>query len=137
MLITSANVEKQAATPTQPATEVSTLSDTRVSPQDTAVPEVSQPADRPVLTQSSGPLTVQIFSEADVEVSDPKFLVSGKAPEGTVLSINDDIAVVDKSQSFSVWETLEEGPNLIEIVASDDAGDEVNFMITVTYITPQ
>ena len=93
----------------------------------------TQAADLPVLTQTSGVLTVQVFSNSDVEVSDPQYIVSGRAPSGTVLSINDEILVVDQSQAFSVQISLEDGPNLIEIVASDAEGNEVNFMLTVSY----
>ncbi len=102
-------------------------------PSATASPEVSQPDNTPVLEQSSGSLTVQLFSDSDVEVSVPKYLVSGRAPAETVLSINDEIAVVDQNQSFAIWIPLEDGPNVVEIVASNDAGDEVSFVITVTY----
>ena len=130
-------VIKLTVSPTLSPTETTAPSETKPAPASTAVVVVTQPAGAPVLTQTSGSLTVQIYSDADVEVSEPKYLVSGKAPEGTVLSINDDIAVVDQSQAFSVWVPVDEGPNLIEIVASNDAGDEVNFIITVTYKTPQ
>lgn len=80
---------------------------------------------------------MQVFSDADVEVNESRYFVSGKAPSGTVISINDEIAVVDQSQEFSSWLSLEDGPNLIEIVASDADGNEVSFMLTVTYNTPE
>jgi len=98
------------------------------------MPEITRTAGMPlVLSQTSGGLTVQVFSDTDVEVSDPKYLVSGRAPSGTVLSINDEIIVVDQSQAFSTLVSLEDGPNLIEIVASDAEGNEVSFMLTVSY----
>ena len=121
-----------AASPPPRAPAASTVPETQASQAPSATPEAAQPADTPVLTQSSGPLTVQIFSDSDVEVSALKYLVSGRAPAGTVLSINDEITVVDQSQAFAVWVPLDEYQNLIEIVASDDAGDEVSFMLTVT-----
>ena len=97
------------------------------------LPDPTQPVDLPVLTQTSGGLTVEVFSDSDVEVNEPDYIVSGSAPSGTVLSINDEIILVDQSQSFSTVITLEDGPNLIEIVASDSEGDEVSFMLTVSY----
>ncbi len=99
-------------------------------------PSASQPTSTPEWVQSSGSLTVQLFSESDVVVSTDKYLVAGRAPAGTVLSVNDDILIVDKSQAFNVWVPLDDGPNLIEIGASDIAGDEVDFIVTVTYNPP-
>ncbi len=130
---TATVTKEQAISPALSLTEAPAPSETQVTPETTISPVASQTAGAPVMTQSSGPLTVQLFSEADVAVDAPKYLVSGRAPAGTVLSINDEIILVDPSQAFAVWVPLEEGPNLIEIVASDDAGDEVDFMITVSY----
>lgn len=96
----------------------------------------AQPYTGPITTQSSGNLTVNIFSDEDVEVTTPEFTVAGTAPTDTILTINDEIVVVDKTQSFSVVIPLEEGPNAIEIVGSDVDGDEVNFELTVTYTVP-
>ena len=116
------------ASPTTPAKVNSPM------PAATAdLPDPTQPVDLPVLTQTSGGLTVEVFSNSDVEVNEPDYIVSGRAPSGTVLSINDEIILVDQSQSFSTVITLEDGPNLIEIVASDSEGNEVSFMLTVSY----
>ena len=137
MANTAAVAQEQTAIPSQQMIEEPALSETQGSLESTAAPAATQPVGTPVLTQSSGALTVQLFSDADVEVDTPKYLVSGRAPAGTVLSINDEIILVDQNQAFSVWVPLEEGPNLVEIGASDDAGDEVDFMITVTYSSQQ
>lgn len=132
-------VTPPTATPTPFAPETPTVPKPRPSPTVPASPTPSpspapaQPANSPVLSQSSGSLTVQIFSDSDVEVNTPGYLVSGQAPAGTVLSINEEILVVDKTQKFAVEVPLEEGPNIIEIVASNSAGDEVNFILTATY----
>lgn len=90
------------------------------------------PVDAPVWTQTSGGLTVQLFSAAEVRVSDPQYPLAGKAPAGTVVTVNDEILVVDSSQSFSTTAALEDGPNLVEVVASNPAGDEVSFLLVVT-----
>lgn len=105
-------------------------------PADPASGAAAQPYTGPITTQSSGNLTVNIFSAEDVEVTAPEFTVAGTAPTDTILTINDEIVVVDKTQTFSVVIPLEEGPNAIEIVGSDVAGDEVSFVLTVTYTAP-
>lgn len=84
-------------------------------------------------TATSGALTVQVFSESVVEVAEPQYTVSGSAPKGTVLSINDNILVVDSGQVFNVLVPLEEGPNLVEILASNAAGDQVSFELAIIY----
>jgi TRAP-type mannitol/chloroaromatic compound transport system permease large subunit len=84
-------------------------------------------------SQSSGGLTVKLFSAAEVQVSQPQYRVSGKAPAGTVVTVNDEILLVDGSQAFSASVALTDGPNLIEVVASSPSGDEVNFLLVVTF----
>jgi hypothetical protein len=43
--------------------------------------------------------------------------------------------MVDAQQAFSIAVPLEEGPNLIEVIASDPAGREVQFVVVATYQT--
>jgi hypothetical protein len=99
------------------------------------IPLQTQTVNVPFMIQSEGTLTVKIFSASNVEVTEPTYIISGTAPDGTVISANDQIALVDQTQTFSLKIKLDEGPNLIQIVASDLSGDEVSFMITVTYIS--
>jgi len=58
---------------------------------------------------------------------------SGKAPAGTVISVNEMIALVSTDEMFSFPILLEEGPNVIEFVASDVDGNEIAFVLTVIY----
>jgi hypothetical protein len=83
-------------------------------------------------TQSSGALTVELLAAPELTVSDPRFRVHGSAPAGTVVSVNDDILLVDASGEFEAWVDLDEGPNWVEVVASNAGGDEVSYMMTVT-----
>jgi len=59
--------------------------------------------------------------------------VKGTAPQETVISFNDEIAVAGQGGLFSVRVPLEEGPNEIQCVASDLEGNEVDFSIIVVY----
>jgi hypothetical protein len=45
-----------------------------------------------------------------------------------------EIANVDQNGNFSVTVNLEEGPNLIEVVASDQLGNEKSSSIAVIYV---
>lgn len=89
-------------------------------------------------TQASAPETpglwLQILSPLDEAVVDtPQVDVIGSAPVGAVISVNDEILIVDSDLQFTLPVTLEEGPNLIEIIASDENGNELSVLLTVTY----
>ena len=81
----------------------------------------------------SGSLQVNLFSALDVETSEQPYLLKGTAPAGTVLTVNEQILVVDETGAFQVEVPLEDGPNLVEAVASNAAGDEVEFLLTIYY----
>jgi hypothetical protein len=85
----------------------------------------------PVIVQ---PLFLQILSPQDEEtVSNPQIDVIGLAPVGAVISVNEDILIVGVDGQFKSIVALEEGLNLIEIVASDASGDETYLELTVAY----
>ena len=91
-------------------------------------------SEAPPLVLSSGPLVVTLTSPADeTVVSAPQVDVAGQAPAETVISIGDSITVVDASGQFSIPVPLEEGPNSLEIVASDADGNQVSATLVVTY----
>ena len=95
----------------------------------TATP--SQPAP---LVLKSGPLAVSIAWPVNDTVvsSTPVYLVGRAAPE-TVISVGDMITVVAASGQFSILLPLEEGPNELDIVASDPDGNEASATLVVTY----
>ena len=71
--------------------------------------------------------------EDDAVVNVPEVEVVGEAEPETVVTLNDEIVVVDESGTFSVTLLLDEGPNEIEIVASDLEGNELSLILEVTY----
>lgn len=86
-----------------------------------------------VISGNAG-LWLQVLSpldEAVVDVSEVE--VTGSAPAGTVISIDDDFLIVGADLQFKTTVPLEEGPNLIEVIASDNLGDEISALLTVTY----
>jgi hypothetical protein len=98
-------------------------------------------AARPSQTQSivltSGPLAVTLTSPADETViNNPQVDVVGLAPADTVITINDAITVVEASGQFSVSVPLQEGPNELDVVASDRAGNQASSKLIVTYEPP-
>ena len=84
--------------------------------------------------EPSGTLWLQVLSPQDEAVVNiPQVDVIGSAPAEAVVSINDEILIVGNDQQFQTTISLEEGPNLIEIVASDDNGNQASLLLTVTY----
>jgi len=84
--------------------------------------------------ESSGTLWLQVLSPQDeVVVNTPQMDVIGSAPAGAVVSVNDEILLVGVDGQFKTTISLDEGPNLIEVVASDDTGNETYLLLTVTY----
>ena len=77
--------------------------------------EVTQPADNSIINVG----TVEVM---------------GRTSPGAVVSVNDEIAVADTQGTFVVTIALEEGPNIIEVIASDDEGNEAMASLTVTLV---
>ena len=71
------------------------------------------------------------------EVSSSTLTVSGHTIPVAIVSVlvNEDIAIadVDKDGKFSATISLEEGPNIIEIIASDNEGGEQTDSVVVIY----
>jgi len=84
----------------------------------TEIPQTTAP-------EPSGTLLLQVLS--------PQMDIIGSAAAGAVVSINDEILLVGNDQQFNTTIALDEGPNLIEILASDDQGNETSLLLIVTY----
>ena len=79
---------------------------------------------------TSGILWLQVLSPQDeAVVNTPQVDVTA----GAVISINDEILIVGDDGQFKTTVSLDEGPNLIEIIASDNNGNETSLILAVTY----
>lgn len=88
----------------------------------------------PGMVLTSGPLTVRIEAPQDgATLKTSPVEVKGKAPAGTVISIEDLILVVKSDNIFLTTIKLEPGPNLIEFMASDPKGNQVFTTLTVYF----
>lgn len=84
---------------------------------------------------SSGSLSLFLTSPMDgLETSLPLTELTGRVSEDSVLTINDEIFLLDAG-NFSLQIPLEAGPNVLQIVVSDDSGNEIDLVLTVTYST--
>lgn len=73
------------------------------------------------------PVDNSIFDTSTVEIQ-------GMTTPGAVVSANSEFATADSQGNFSVAVLLDEGPNIIEVFASDDSGNQANLTLTVSYI---
>ncbi len=88
----------------------------------------------PSAVEPTGSLSLQVLSPQDeAVVNTPHVDVIGSAPAGAVVSVNEEILIVGSDGQFKTTVTLEEGPNLIEVIASDINGNESSLFLTVTY----
>ncbi len=89
-------------------------------------------------TPSTAPaLRLKILSpEPNAVVNVPQVNVTGQGTPGAVVTLNEAILIIDATGAFSVTLSLVEGPNLIEIEASDASGNGTYLELTVTYEPP-
>lgn len=64
-------------------------------------------------------------------------MVRGETTADAVVTVNGTIAEVDADGRFSATVSLEEGPNVIEVFASDFEGREASEFLSVIYVVPQ
>ncbi len=67
-------------------------------------------------------------------VDEPSVTVVGRTRIDAVVSVNDELPEPDENGRFEATVVLEEGPNVIEIVASTADGEQLDIVILVIYI---
>lgn len=115
-------VEKTVAAPTlKPAT------------LPTSTPITGNPTSAPA--KSTAPsLALKVTTPQDeVIVNVASIPVSGQTTPGAVVSVNGNLADVDATGKFQKTLVLDEGTNIIEVVASDENGTELNVIVLVIY----
>lgn len=86
-------------------------------------------------TPSANALFLQVTSPADKSVVNTSSVqVTGRTQPGAYVTSNDSFVQAGSDGTFSASVTLVEGPNTIDVIASNQAGDVVSVTLTVTYI---
>jgi hypothetical protein len=102
-----------------------------VVPADTAVaaPAIQQPDVAPTLF-----LTLANPVEQDVEVplDTAQLMIQGMTMPGAVVSIGGNLADTDAQGNFGGAVALDQGANEIDVVASDDQGNQINTSLFIT-----
>lgn len=107
----------------------------------TPTPASTQTPPTATSTPTPAALFLKVTSPEDESaVSTTSIQVSGSTIPGAVVSVsvgdNTLIADVDQNGNFEVTVPLEEGPNQIDVVASDQLGNEQSATVTVMMYAP-
>lgn len=87
-----------------------------------------------VSTGSPQALSLDILTPEDnAVVTSPQLEVRGVTAPNAVVTVNETIALADDTGAFDASLALDEGPNVVEVVASDDQGNESYVELVVTY----
>ena len=65
--------------------------------------------------------------------TNPTLLVSGRTRVDAVVSVNDTFVEPDINGLFSTELTLDDGPNIVEVVASISTGEQLLTVLVVIY----
>ena len=117
-----------APSPTSTTTPVPTTTATTVPPTATAT-------SLPTATTTPEPLFLVVTEpQADSVVNSSPISVAGSTTPDAVVSINGEAVEVDIDGAFSAQVILEEGPNSIEVVASNLQGEQGNVILALIYL---
>ena len=102
-----------------------------LKPTATSSPE---PTAEPVDADSE--FTLELLEPDDLEVitEESRIEVVGSTRVDAVITINDTVVEPDGDGLFSLGVDLEEGPNLIEIIASVASGEQLDLVLVVIYL---
>ncbi len=87
------------------------------------------------IEQATGALFLEMTSPDTDElfVTQSSFELSGRTTVDALLSVNDHVLEVDEMGRFSLNMDLEEGPNVIEVIASNALGEQFDEVLLVIY----
>ena len=92
--------------------------------------------ERDAIDALSEDLFLEIISPTEevVFVESATFLLTARTVIDAAVSVNDDLVEVNEEGILEAELTLEEGPNLVEVVASTAGGDELSAVLTIFYL---
>ena len=102
--------------------------------------ETNQAADTgspsPTQVATSGELFLQLVEPTELEVFTDvaAMTVAGRTRIDAMVTINDTVVEPNIDGEFSLDMDLEEGPNMIEVVASVASGEQKDFILVAVYV---
>jgi len=100
------------------------------------VPVTVAPSTTPPITSPTPAASIFLnIAEPEDEsiTADSTVTVKGQTTSNAVLSVNANLVAVDASGSFAVTVALDEGPNVLDIIATDEDGNGANVQLVVSY----
>jgi len=95
------------------------------------------PTPTPIPTPVPLPLFLKILEPTNgITVLDRSLIVSGETNPGVTVIVGNRRAIVSNVGEFSVTASLNEGVNVLEVVATDSLGDQLREFISVTFVMP-
>jgi hypothetical protein len=88
-----------------------------------------------VIAEATGAFFLEVTAppETEVYVSQASYEFSGRTTVDALVSVNDYILDVDEEGRFGFNMDLEEGPNVIEVIASNTAGEQQGKVLLLIY----
>ena len=123
-----------APEPTDAPAQATLIPANTVSPNPTQPPAAETPV--PTLVATEGELFLKLISPPETEVltDSGTLAVVGRTRVDAVVTINDTIVEPDIDGEFSLNVPLEEGPNIIEVVASVASGEQMDLVLVAIYL---
>jgi len=107
------------------------------APEEVTPPPTAEPIPTPEPTPAPKPeffLTVTEPADDSIINAD-KVEVKGRTTPGAIVSVNGELAEVDEEGNFTMMVVLEEGPNIIEVIASDLEGNQESHTLVIMYVS--
>jgi len=98
--------------------------------------EKSVPDNISMSLQEGLPLKVIQPSDA-ATINADSVTIKGQTKPGATLNIDDELGVADADGNFSITISLNEGPNAIDIIATDGSGKEGEVLLLVNSVLPE
>jgi len=77
-------------------------------------------------------LPLQVTEPADAaNLTTDMITVKGQTQPGATINVNDQVDTADENGNFSVPVNLQDGPNVIDVIASDDNGNQGEVLLMV------
>ena len=124
-----------------PSSDTTGSGDTAVMADPVAASDTSAGTSKVVMTseaaveQATGILFLEMLSPSTDElfVTESSYEFTGRTTVDALLSVNDSVLEVDEEGRFAFAMDLEEGPNIIEVVASNALGEQFDQVLLVIY----
>ena len=108
----------------------------------TAIPPTTAPTPQPTSEPTATPaateadLFLQLLEPDALEVitEEPRIRIVGRTRVDAIVTVNDTVADPDGEGVFSTEVALEDGPNIIEVIASIGSGEQTDLILVVIYI---